>query len=107
MIDREVFARVVEFLINHNAAALCVNLHLAESLNLSLDERRLLAAAAVETTAGRVPVIVNVSTPCTDKSDVEDHGPARRLPENAESTAVGRERDGARVGIGSSRPVAY
>jgi len=65
-IDLQTYGRVVEFLINHNASSLCVNLHLAESLNLSLDERRVLAEAAVETTAGRVPLIVNVSTPGTD-----------------------------------------
>ena len=65
-IDLETFGRVVEFLINNNASSLCVNLHLAESLNLSLQEREILAEAAVETTAGRVPVIVNVSTPGTD-----------------------------------------
>ena len=65
-VDFETYGRVVEFLINNNASSLCVDLHLAESLNLSLEERRMLAEAAVENTAGRVPVIVNVSTPGTD-----------------------------------------
>ena len=50
------------------ASSLCVNLHLAESLNLTLDERKVLAKAAVEVTAGRVPVIVHVSTPGTDQA---------------------------------------
>jgi len=65
-IDLETFARVVEFLLRQDAAALCVNLHLAESLNLSLDERKRLAAACVEAADGRAPVIINVSTPGTD-----------------------------------------
>lgn len=67
-IDLDTFARVIEFLLSHNASSLCVNLHLAESLNLTLDERKLLAKTAVEVTAGRVPVIVHVSTPGTDQA---------------------------------------
>jgi 4-hydroxy-tetrahydrodipicolinate synthase len=67
-IDLATFARVVEFLLRQNASALCVNLHLAESLNLTLDERKQLAARAVEVAAGRVPVIVHVSTPGTDQA---------------------------------------
>jgi 4-hydroxy-tetrahydrodipicolinate synthase len=67
-IDLATFARVVEFLLRHNASALCVNLHLAESLNLTLDERKQLARRAVEVAAGRVPVIVHVSTPGTDQA---------------------------------------
>ena len=67
-LDLDTFARVIEFLLRHNASSLCVNLHLAESLNLTLDERKRLAKAAVEVTAGRVPVIVHVSTPGTDQA---------------------------------------
>ncbi len=37
-------------------------------MNLTLDERKALAKAAVEVTAGRVPVIVHVSTPGTDQA---------------------------------------
>ena len=65
-IDLDKFAQVIEFLLRQNTAALCVNLHLAESLNLSLDERKLLAEACVEVSAGRTPVIINISTPGTD-----------------------------------------
>src|SRR5471030_1792037 len=64
----DTFGRVVDFLLRHNASSLCINLHLAESLNLTLEERKLLAKAAVEVTAGRVPVIVHVSTPGTDQA---------------------------------------
>ena len=67
-VDLDTFARVIEFLLKHNAAALCINLHLAESLNLTLEERKALAQAAVEVAAGRVPVIVHVSTPGTDQA---------------------------------------
>lgn len=67
-IDLDTFTRVIGFLLRHNASSLCVNLHLAESLNLTLNERKLLAKTAVEVTAGRVPVIVHVSTPGTDQA---------------------------------------
>jgi dihydrodipicolinate synthase/N-acetylneuraminate lyase len=67
-IDLATFARVIDFLLRQNASALCVNLHLAESLNLTLDERKQLARRAVEVAAGRVPVIVHVSTPGTDQA---------------------------------------
>jgi 4-hydroxy-tetrahydrodipicolinate synthase len=67
-VDLDTFGRVIEFLLRHNASSLCINLHLAESLNLTLDERKFLAKAAVDVTAGRVPVIVHVSTPGTDQA---------------------------------------
>jgi len=67
-LDLDTFGRVIEFLLHHNASSLCINLHLAESLNLTLEERKELAKAAVEVTAGRVPVIVHVSTPGTDQA---------------------------------------
>ncbi len=67
-VDVDTFARVIDFLLRHNSSSLCINLHLAESLNLTLDERKLLAKTAVEITAGKVPVIVHVSTPGTDQA---------------------------------------
>ncbi len=65
-IDLDTFAKIVEFLIKQDAGALCVNLHLAENLNLTQDERKQLAKACVEVSAGRAPVIVNVSSSGTD-----------------------------------------
>ena len=65
-LDLDTYGRHIEFCIRHGATSLCVVLHLAESLNLDLAERETLAAASVEAAAGRVPVIVNVSTPGTD-----------------------------------------
>lgn len=67
-VDLDTFGRVIEFLLGHNASSLCINLHLAESLNLTIDERKLLAKTAVEVVAGRVPVIVHVSMPGTDQA---------------------------------------
>ncbi len=65
-VDYDTFAKVVEFLLKQDAGALCVNLHLAESLNLTQDERKQLAKVCVEAAAGRAPVIVNVGSPGTD-----------------------------------------
>src|SRR3974377_342351 len=67
-VDVDTFARVLEFFPRHNASSLCINLHLAESLNLTTDERKLLAKTSVEVVAGKVPVIVHVSTSGTDKA---------------------------------------
>ncbi len=67
-IDLETFGRVIDFLVRHHGDSLCVNLHLAESLNLTLEERERLAEAAVEAAAGRSYVIINVSTPGTDQA---------------------------------------
>jgi 4-hydroxy-tetrahydrodipicolinate synthase len=78
-VDLDTFARVIEFLLRHDASSLCVNLHLAESLNLTMDERKLLAKTAVEVVRKRVPVIVHVSMPGTDQAidlarDAEKNG---------------------------------
>lgn len=67
-VDLATFERVIEFLLRQNPSSLCINLHLAESLNLTLDERKLLAKASVDITAGRIPVIVHVSMPGTDQA---------------------------------------
>ncbi len=68
MLDLDTYGRVIEFLLGHNASSLCINLHLAESLNLTTEERKLLAKTAVEVVGGRVPVIVHVSMPGTDQA---------------------------------------
>ena len=65
-VDTDVFVKIVEFLLKQDAGALCVNLHLAESLNLTQEERKLLTKLCVEVADGRAPVIVNVATPGTD-----------------------------------------
>ena len=50
-VDLDTFGRVIEFLLRHNASSICINLHLAESLNLTTEERKLLAKTAVEVVA--------------------------------------------------------
>lgn len=76
-VDPDTYAKVLEFLLRHNASALCINLHLAESLNLTVEERKLLAKTAVDVVAGRVPVIVHVSMPGTDQAvDLARHAEA-------------------------------
>ena len=67
-LDLGSFGRVVDFLMRQRCDALCLNLHLAESLNLTLEERKTLTEAAIEASNGRIPVIVNVSTPGTDQA---------------------------------------
>jgi 4-hydroxy-tetrahydrodipicolinate synthase len=67
-IDLDRFGRVVDFLIKQRCDGLGINLHIAESLNLDSDERKSLVEAAVEASNGKVPVIVNVSTPGTDQA---------------------------------------
>jgi len=67
-LDLDRFGRVVDFLMKQRCDALGINLHIAESLNLDSDERKTLVEAAVEASNGKVPVIVNVSTPGTDQA---------------------------------------
>ncbi len=67
-LDLDTYAKHIDFCIRHGASSLCVVLHLAESLNLDTSEREELAKASVDAAAGRVPVIVNVSTPGTDEA---------------------------------------
>jgi len=67
-VDPDTYGKVIEFLLRYNASSLCINLHLAESLNLTTEERKLLAKTAVEVVAGRVPIIVHVSMPGTDQA---------------------------------------
>ena len=67
-LDLDTNSKHIDFCIRHGASSLCVVLHLAESLNLGIDERKELAKASIDAAAGRVPVIVNVSTPGTDQA---------------------------------------
>ena len=67
-VDLDTFAKVIEFLVRQNPGSMCVNLHLAENLNLTLEERKQLAKASVEITSGRTPIIIHVSTPGTDQA---------------------------------------
>jgi 4-hydroxy-tetrahydrodipicolinate synthase len=59
--DLPTFERLVEFHIRTGATAISWPHHKAESLNLTIAERKLFADAAVKVTAGRVPVSIHVS----------------------------------------------
>jgi 4-hydroxy-tetrahydrodipicolinate synthase len=65
-IDRDAFAKHVRFMIDGGAHALCWPMHLAESLNLSMAERKELAELTIEAAEGRVPVAIHTSCPGTD-----------------------------------------
>ena len=59
--DLPTFERLVEFHIRTGATAISWPHHKAESLNLTIPERKRFAEAAVKVTAGRVPVSIHVS----------------------------------------------
>ena len=60
-LDIPTFERMVDFHIRHGAPAIAWPHHKAESLNMTIDERKRGAEAAVRTAAGRVPVSIFVS----------------------------------------------
>jgi 4-hydroxy-tetrahydrodipicolinate synthase len=59
--DVDGFERMVDFHIRHGAPAIAWPHHKAESLNLTIEERKRGAEAAVRSAAGRVPVSIFVS----------------------------------------------
>jgi len=72
--DLPTFERLVEFHIRTGATAISWPHHKAESLNLTIAERKLFAEAAVKVTAGRVPVSIHVSAlALTDTMDLARH----------------------------------
>lgn len=60
-LDVEGFERMVDFHIRHGAPAIAWPHHKAESLNLTIEERKRGAEAAVRAAAGRVPVSIFIS----------------------------------------------
>ena len=65
-IDYEALEQLLDFYISQGTTALCVPLHIGESPNLTIEERQRLVAECVRLTAGRVPVLANVSMSGTD-----------------------------------------
>lgn len=59
--DLTTFEKLVDFHVRTGATAIAWPHHKAESLNLTLDERKKFAEVAVKVTAGRVPVSIHVS----------------------------------------------
>src|SRR3970282_586091 len=66
--DGDGFAKMVEFHVRHGAPAIAWPHHKAESLNLTIAERKLGAEIAVKTVAKRVPVSIFVGTLCEEDS---------------------------------------
>ncbi len=60
-LDLPTFEKVLDFHVRTGATAISWPHHKGESLNLTIDERKLFAEAAVKTVAGRIPVTVHVS----------------------------------------------
>jgi len=66
--DGDSFAKMVDFHVRHGAPAIAWPHHKAESLNLTIAERKLGAEIAVKTVAKRVPVSIFVGTLCEEDS---------------------------------------
>jgi dihydrodipicolinate synthase/N-acetylneuraminate lyase len=66
-VDGPTLQRIVDFVIRNGAEAIGLPMHIGESVNMSVEERQLVARLAVEAAAGRVPVFVNPSLSGTDE----------------------------------------
>jgi 4-hydroxy-tetrahydrodipicolinate synthase len=72
--DPEGFAKMVDFHVRHGAPAIAWPHHKAESLNLTIAERKLGAEVAVKTVAKRVPVSIFTGTLSEEDSlDIAHH----------------------------------
>jgi 4-hydroxy-tetrahydrodipicolinate synthase len=67
-VDYATFEKLVDWHVRQKPSSLCVVLHIAESVSLTKDEHKRLIEIAVKVTAGRVPVIANVSMAGTDQA---------------------------------------
>ncbi len=68
-LDKGATERLINFLVETGIDGLALPMHIGESLNLSIDERKEITDVAVSTAAGKLPVIINVSTPGTDAAE--------------------------------------
>ena len=66
--DLPTFEKLVEFHVRTGATAIAWPLHKAESLNMTIAERKRFAEVAVKVTAGRVPVSIHVSALAVEDS---------------------------------------
>ena len=67
-VDYATFEKLVDWHVRQKPSSLCVVLHIAESVSLTMDEHKRLIEISVKVTAGRVPVIANVSMAGTDQA---------------------------------------
>jgi 4-hydroxy-tetrahydrodipicolinate synthase len=66
-VDYATYEKVIDFHIKQKPSCICVVLHIAESLNLTIQEHKQLIEVAVKVSNDRVPIIANVSLPGTDQ----------------------------------------
>lgn len=64
-LDTAVLEQLIEFHVTHGSDVVALPMHVGESLDLSVDERKSLCEVAVKAVGGRVPVLVHVSLPGT------------------------------------------
>ena len=67
-VDYATFEKLVDWHVRQNPSSLCVILHIAESVSLTLEEHKKLIEISVKVTNGRVPLIANVSMAGTDQA---------------------------------------
>ncbi len=67
-VDYATFEKLVDWHVRQNPSSLCVVLHIAESVSLTLEEHKKLIEISVKVTNGRVPLIANVSMAGTDQA---------------------------------------
>jgi 4-hydroxy-tetrahydrodipicolinate synthase len=67
-VDYDTFEKMVDWHVRQKPSSLCVILHIAESVSLTKEEHKKLIEVSVKVTAGRVPVIANVSMAGTEQA---------------------------------------
>jgi 4-hydroxy-tetrahydrodipicolinate synthase len=67
-VDYATFEKLVDWHVRQKPSSLCVILHIAESVSLTKEEHKKLIEISVKVTAGRVPVIANVSMAGTEQA---------------------------------------
>ena len=65
-VDYATFEKLVDWHVRQKPSSLCVILHIAESVSLTIEEHKKLIEISVKVTNGRVPVIANVSNAGTE-----------------------------------------
>ncbi len=73
-VDYDTFAKQVNFLIKNGASLIAHPMHIGESINMTIEERKELARILAQAAGGRVPTFVHVSFASTDQStDLAEH----------------------------------
>lgn len=67
-LDTVALERLVDFHVTQGSNVLALPMHIGESLNLSIEERKTMAEVAVKTVGRRIPVLVHVSLPGTSQT---------------------------------------